>query len=161
MQIQLYKSLDAPIKANKTLIPLATLNGTPTTAFSIDAPSFVVSYTSVIPSVNYAYIPDFGKYYFVRPPVLNTDGTAILTMDIDVLKTYYSSIMNCDAVVIRSQSQGLNNVPDKQLPIDPNAIDIVSILGTKGFDKLTVMGSVGGGGLPSVQTVLITGRGRN
>lgn len=156
MQIQLYKTLDTPIKANKTLVPLATLNGTPTTAFSIDAPSFVVSYTSVIPYVNYAYIPDFGKYYFVRPPVLNTDGTAILTMDIDVLKTYYSSIMNCDAVVIRSQSQGLNNVPDKQLPIDPNAVDIVSVMGSKGFNNLSV-----GVGTPSVQTVLITGRGKN
>lgn len=156
MQIQLYKTLDTPIKANKALIPLATLNGAPTAAFSIDAPSFVVTYTSAIPSVNYAYIPDFGKYYFVRPPVLNTDGTAIITMDIDVLKTYYSSIMNCDAVVIRSQSQGLNNVPDKQLPIDPNAVDIVSILATKGFDKLSV-----GVDAPSVQTVLITGRGKN
>lgn len=161
MQIQLYKTLDTPIKANKTLVPVVTLNGTATTAFSIDSPSFVVSYTPNIPWVNYAYIPDFGKYYFVRPPVLNTDGTAILTLDIDVLKTYYSGIMNCDAVVIRSRSQGLNNVPDKQLPIDPNAVDIVSILGTKGFDKLTVMGSAGGGGLPSVQTVLITGRGKN
>lgn len=156
MQIQLYKTLDTPIKANKALVPLATLNGTPTTAFSIDAPSFVVSYTSAIPSVNYAYIPDFAKYYFVRPPVLNTDGTAIITMDIDVLKTYYSSIMNCDAVVIRSQSQGLNNVPDKQLPIDPNAVDIVSVMGSKGFNNLSV-----GVGTPSVQTVLITGRGKN
>lgn len=156
MQIQLFKTLDTPIKANKTLVPLATLTGSPTTSFSIDTPSFVVSYTSVIPSVNYAYIPDFGKYYFVRPPALNTDGSATLTMDIDVLKTFYSGIINCDAVVIRSQSQGLNNVPDKQLPIDPNAVDIVSVMGSKGFNNLSV-----GVNSPSVQTVLITGRGQN
>lgn len=156
MQIDLYYTIDTPIKVDKSLTALGTLTGTPTSNINIDSPVFKITYSNIIPSVNYAYIPDFGKYYFVKPPTINTDGSAVLEMSVDVLKTYGAAIKNCDAVVIRSQSVGLNDVPDKQLPINPNSVDFVSVLGSKGFDKLSM-----GGSHPSVQTVLVTGRGRN
>lgn len=161
MQIDLYYTTDTPIKADKTLTALGTLTGTPTSNININSPVFKVTYSNIIPSVNYAYIPDFGKYYFVKPPTLNTDGSAILELSVDVLKTYGAAIKNCDAVVIRSQSIGSNDVPDSRLPVNPNSVDVVSVMGSKSFNKYSTY-SPGGGVAPQpvTQIVLITGRGK-
>ena len=161
MEITFYSTTDTPIKVNKSLTLIKTVTGTPIADMNIMDPVVTVSYDASLLNANMAYISTFGKYYFVNPPTIQTAQRMTISMHIDVLMTYRNSLRNCDALVVRSQSIGPTNVPDKQLPVDPNAVDIVSVMGTKGFDKLTVMGAIDGGGMSTVQTVLITGRGKN
>lgn len=157
MEITFYSTTDTPIKVNKSLTLIKTVTGTPINDMNIMNPEVTVSYDAALLNANMAYISTFGKYYFVNPPTIQTAQRMTISMHIDVLMTYRNSLRNCDALVIRSESVGPTNVPDRELPVDPNAVDIVSVMGTKGFDKLTAIG--GPAGYPSVQTVLVTGRG--
>lgn len=162
LHITFFKTPASPITVDKlssaTLIKTKT--GNPKEDMNINHPVVTLSYDSSILNANMAYIQEFGKYYFVHPPTLQTGQRMVFTMDVDVLMTYKNQIKECDAVVIRSQSVGLNNVPDKQLPIDPNSVDIVSVLGTKGFGSMSIGKTIGGDDIATVQYVLITGRGK-
>lgn len=162
LHITFYTTPVSPITVDK-LTPatlIKTKAGSPKEDMNINHPVVTLKYDSSLLNANMAYIQEFGKYYFVHPPTLQTGERMVFTMDVDVLMTYKNQIKNCDAVVIRSESVGLNNVPDKQLPIDPNSVDIVSVLGTKGFDKMSIGKDTHGNNIVSLQYVLITGRGK-
>lgn len=50
---------------------------------------------------NYAYIPDFGRYYYVDPPEL--DGKEdIFALHVDVLMSYSNDIKNSNVIASRS-----------------------------------------------------------
>lgn len=64
----------------------------------------VASYINKVLTANYAYIPEFNRYYFV------TDITAIgrnlwmISMSVDVLMSYYGDILNLNAFIARNQN---------------------------------------------------------
>lgn len=161
MTVVFYTTSDSPIVADKALTTITTKTGTPTTDININSPVLAFSYDSSIAAANYAYIQDFGKYYYLKTPTITTDGRIIFTFEVDLLKSYYNSIKQCNATVIRSQSIGSNDVPDSRLPVNPNSVDVVSVMGSKSFNKYSVY-SPGGGVTPQpvTQIVLITGRGK-
>ncbi len=54
---------------------------------------------------NYAYIPEYGRYYFVSPPIIS-GKTVYLKMHVDVLYTYRAIIMKSPCIAIRSSNRG-------------------------------------------------------
>ena len=54
-------------------------------------------------SVNYAYITEFGRWYFVDNIECRHDGVLVLTMTIDVLYTYRTDLMNTQFLIARSE----------------------------------------------------------
>ncbi len=158
MTITLYTTGSPVNMVDKVLTTLATVTGTPTKDFNVSAPEFDLSYSSNALAANYMYVSELGKYYFLKPPVVRTDGIVTIRGDVDLLKTYSSGIKAAPATVVRSESAGLSDVPDSKLPINPNAVDIVSALSNKSFANLA--------GTPGLTTwagdfVLITGRGKS
>lgn len=55
---------------------------------------------------NYAYIPQFGRYYYISPQTFKTGGIVSLTLSVDVLMTYKDSILNSTQLIDRVQSKG-------------------------------------------------------
>lgn len=52
-------------------------------------------------SINYAYIPDFGRYYFVDPPEI--DGKIdVLRLHVDVLMSFANDIKASNVIATRS-----------------------------------------------------------
>jgi hypothetical protein len=63
---------------------------------------------------NYAYLPDFNRYYFVDPPITVRTGLVRLQLHVDVLQTYYAGIMTAPVILDRV-SDGYNAfVPDSR-----------------------------------------------
>lgn len=68
-----------------------------------DGYDVVASYINKVLTANYAYIPDFNRYYFI------TDITAVgrnlwmISMSVDVLMSYYDDIMDLSAFIARNQ----------------------------------------------------------
>lgn len=67
--------------------------------------------TGAIPLFNYAYIADFGRYYFIDD-VSWSQGIWSLSMHVDVLGSFKEDIENSRQYVIRSASSSNGYIPD-------------------------------------------------
>lgn len=54
--------------------------------------------------VNYAYIPDFGRYYFVDAPIAETGQILSFNMTVDVLRSYRDDLLTTPFEVARSEA---------------------------------------------------------
>lgn len=74
-------------------------------------PVIEIESTSNISNINYAYISDFGRYYFVR--VENTGARFWrLTMHCDVLNTWAAQIKTCPCIVAMNENRFNMYLPD-------------------------------------------------
>lgn len=98
---RLYRKLTGHIVSQGHLIdPCDVLN-----------PVIKMAYNAYQVNINYAYIADFGRYYFIEDYVIEGD-TITLHMHVDVLFTYRNTILNSQCVAERSSSAfsiGLND----------------------------------------------------
>lgn len=67
--------------------------------------------TGAIPLFNYAYIPDFDRYYFIDD-VSWSQGIWSLSIHVDVLGSFRSDIRNSRQYILRSASRYDENIPD-------------------------------------------------
>lgn len=82
-----------------------TVTGNVKDTFNILDPIIQLNYNAALKNVNYAYIPEFGRYYFVSPPIIS-GKTVYLKMHVDVLFTYKAIIMKSPCIAIRSSNRG-------------------------------------------------------
>lgn len=72
---------------------------------------------------NYAYIPAFERYYFIENITLQSNNINVLTLKVDVLKTYEQEILNSDLYVEKEINTIIES--DKTLEQEFNKILIV------------------------------------
>ena len=83
---------------------------------NISDPVLKLGYNSTLSNYNYCYIPEFGRYYFfVKPPEVTIGQEMLITLHVDVRKTYPDAIKNCTAHVIRSSSNYDKMIPDNMI----------------------------------------------
>lgn len=101
MTITLMSNTSPINKINKAVSTLATLTGALVNETSIIDPVIEIE-SQTVPPGNYAHIPEFSRYYFIRNVESVRDGLWRLTLHVDVLKTYASAILANQAVISRS-----------------------------------------------------------
>ena len=87
-------------------------------ATSIYNPTFVLR-TSDPNTFNYAYCPDFGKYYFIRDWVSDHDLWNCICEE-DVLATFRSQIRSSSQYVLRAATRWNDNIVDALYPTNVN-----------------------------------------
>lgn len=104
MTIKLYNNTSRVNKINKNLTDEATYTGEFIENTSIENPSFCleVADDTIFTNYNYAYIEDFGKYYFIIDKTLEQNKIVRLTLAVDVLYTYKDEILLMNAIISRS-----------------------------------------------------------
>jgi len=102
MELKLFKMTNEKIAVTKTLTNEHSMNGTLRDECSIIDPVIMVEGGSSIASYNYAYIPEFNRYYFIKDCVSVRNNLWRLSMHVDVLYTYKSEIRNQKAIVSRN-----------------------------------------------------------
>ena len=117
MNISLYSTTDDPRMINKTLSLIAeNVSCKPAAPFNLITPNILLDYSSSYNSVNYVYISDFDRYYFAELSLIS--GRELqLSCKLDPLMSF--DLSNVGIMAIRSESAGVNYVPDHELPIDP------------------------------------------
>ena len=106
MRIILYKNESEPIKVDKTLTQIATVEGYLREETSLLRPSFAIELpSSAIGNINYAYVEEFGRYYFVGNPESIRTGLWLFPMKVDVLSTYKVDIRNNYAIIGRNEKE--------------------------------------------------------
>lgn len=115
MNIYFYNCNDPNIKINKSIAQTATHTGVLRDESSIIDPVVTVNASSI--SGNYAYIPQFGRYYFIKNITSVRNGLWKISMHVDVLMTYSGHIKNNTGIVARQANAYNDYLPDDKLPI--------------------------------------------
>lgn len=105
MKLKLYNNLSDKIVVDKNITQLGnTLNGTLRENCSVIDPIIKVEgiVGSNLTKCNYAYIEEFGRYYYVTN-IVCVGNLFELHMHVDVLMTYRRSIRSNSAVVSRQE----------------------------------------------------------
>lgn len=119
MELQLFNNKSQPNKVYKSKTLITTLNGDVKENVNIENPSFTVPHFSGFDSVNYAYIPELARYYFVNVEVL-VGGLIKLTMKSDVISTFWGSFRYSPCIARRSSSAPDYRLVDNRVISLPN-----------------------------------------
>lgn len=106
MELNLYTNNSADNVVTKNITSLITLNGTLRENCSITDPVITVeNINNAIAAVcNYAFIPQFARYYFVRNITLS-GKLWIISMHVDVLASFQTDLKELNAIVIRQEKK--------------------------------------------------------
>ena len=102
MHIKLYKNLSEVNTIGKTLTEESVRTGTLKDGGSVLSPSAVLTGEN-LSGFNYAYIPEFSRYYFIKEITSVKSGLWEISMRVDVLETYKDSIKANTAILKRQE----------------------------------------------------------
>jgi hypothetical protein len=146
MTITLYNNASDPLVVDKSLSNALTLTGELREMCDIENPSLLIESTTLL-NYNYAYIPDFNRYYFFKkPPTAVAKNLMLLELTEDYLMSYKTEIKATKAIIKR-QERNYNKYLN-----DPDALSYsYEILSAYAFDTpftkasipyLTMLGGV-------------------
>ena len=116
MTIQLYKNFSEANVVDKNLSHLTTLIGNLREGTSVLSPSIRLETDETIQNVNYIYIEEFSRFYFVGDIVCVRNNIWDLTCHVDVLSTYKNQLRELGAIIARQEfSYNLYLEDDKML----------------------------------------------
>lgn len=105
MDIKLYKNHSEKNKINKNLTGEVEYSGTLRDETSVINP--VVLLHAENPSLyNYAYIPQFHRYYYIRDISSVRDGLWRIVLSVDVLESFKSDILNLNVILSDTETTG-------------------------------------------------------
>lgn len=114
MDIKLYVNISEPIKINKTITGITTLNGRLRNDTSITNPTILVENHSFIASgaarANYAYIPEFARYYYIVDATTIQSNLWMLSLKCDVLMSFKTGILSSIAIIEQTSELGVERV---------------------------------------------------
>ena len=99
MNILLYKTTNANNDLNKTISDKVELVGALREASSIIAPSILIQSNPI--GYNYAYVPEFGRYYYIKNITAFRKGAYIVDLKCDVLMSFREEILHMSGIVSR------------------------------------------------------------
>lgn len=105
MTITLYNNASDPLVVDKSLSNALTLTGDLREMCDIENPSLLVESTTLL-NYNYAYIPDFNRYYFfAKPPTAVAKNLMLLELTEDYLMSFKTEIKATKAIIKRQERQ--------------------------------------------------------
>lgn len=107
MNITLYVNTSEPEKLDKTLTGAISLSGFLREESSIIDPVVLIEgNVSSLAGYNYAYISDFGRYYFITGIESVRTGLIRVYMHVDVLTSFKTGIRSNNALIDKQNSAG-------------------------------------------------------
>ena len=106
MELNLYTNNSADNVVTKSITLLTTMTGTLRENCSIVDPVITVENINNAKAAvcNYAFIPQFARYYFVRNITLS-GKLWIISMHVDVLASFQTPLKSLDAVIARNENR--------------------------------------------------------
>ena len=147
MEIKFYQNSDDKRVINKTLGTAKTLSSCQLIdESSIINPVIEIDIDTSLYAYNYAYIAYFGRYYYINNITVIDGARMRITMNVDVLKSFATSILNCSVNSRRNENNYDMYLPDDR-PVESRYIKYSKKF-SKSFDDYTpsyVLITVGNG----------------
>ena len=108
MNIQLCNNTSEKNKINKTITTGITLSGSLRNESNVVNPSIIINIDN--PTIyNYAYIPEFNRYYFITNYISLRTGMWQINLKSDVLMSFKDSILSSEVLINKTETTGKNN----------------------------------------------------
>ena len=144
MEIKLYITEDADTVMNKDLTLIATFDIQMRDTQNVSAPILILGEIEGVDlkTVNYAYIDEFKRYYFIRTITVGQNNIYTLAMECDVIETYKEDILNSSALISRRVAAG--DYGDMAVSSEVRK-EVEVFKSTRGFneDKTIILSTVG------------------
>ena len=124
--ISLFKTASENNRVVKTLTDEKQLSGELRNQTSVLNPSIRIESADNISSYNYAYISEFGRYYYITDIVSVRTNCWTISLRCDVLMSYSDQIKSITGVVVRQESNPNKLLVDRLERLQSNKeIDIL------------------------------------
>lgn len=123
MQIILYQCRAENRQVNKSemISEVANLSGTLRQKnVSVLNPTITIAYSKDIFSCNYAYIPEFNRYYFITGFSNVVNGIVDVSMHVDVLMSFKDEFLKNNGYIDTSLNYGNFYLNDPNTPVQQN-----------------------------------------
>ena len=119
MTINLYSTNDDNKKVNKSLNIVATSSCNLLGDCSVYTPTVFIDNLGdgALKRINYAYIPEWGRYYYINNVTAVTGGRIKVELKVDVLMSYKNAIYSTRAFVTRQEYEFNNDLVDDKYVI--------------------------------------------
>ena len=108
MNIQLCSNTSEKNKINKNITSGIILSGSLRNESNVVNPSITINIDN--PTVyNYAYIPEFNRYYFITNYISLRTGMWQINLKSDVLMSFKDSILSSEVLINKTETTGKNN----------------------------------------------------
>ena len=108
MNIQLCTNISEKNKINKNITSGIILSGSLRNESNVVNPSITINIDN--PTVyNYAYIPEFNRYYFITNYISLRTGIWQINLKSDVLMSFKDSILSSEVLINKTETTGKNN----------------------------------------------------
>ena len=114
MNITLYVNNSEKNKIGKNLSNDFSLSGTLRDATNIINPVILIELNE-IDNYNYCYIPNFNRYYFITDITVIRTGLFAISLMVDVLESFQTSIKNLSVILLNTQNVGSSNYLPSQV----------------------------------------------
>lgn len=108
MQIKLYHNASENNQLSKNIDLVNTLTGTFRHESGIVRPHVLIEAAS-IGNVNYAYIPEFHRYYYIEEIDTVRNGIWSLHLVVDPLMSFKFDIENMQVILVETETVGVDN----------------------------------------------------
>lgn len=134
MEIRLYNNVSDNRTIRKKLLNQFSLSGTLRDSCRLLGPVINIESSNVL-RFNYAYIPDFQRYYFVKEITNLRKNIWTLELEVDPLMSFKGDILALQVVVDKQSSDSIGDeyIDDGSLVADNNTFTSIYNL-SKGFN---------------------------
>jgi hypothetical protein len=154
MTIKFFSITANPVTVSKNVNVSAPVvaftDARPTANCSILSPVLLLTWSAALQGCNYAYIPDFGRFYFVGDITLMTGGRCAVPCYVDVLTSWEAGIKAAKGTVLRAENPKSKMMYDSKFPliakmgVDQTFFDNTPFTAANGYNYLlTVQGKEG------------------
>lgn len=145
MEISLYVNHSENNKIHKNLTSGETLSGTLRSESNVISPGIIIHYANPT-GFNYAYIPDFKRYYFITEMTAVRTDIWNLKLASDPLMSFADAIMQCPVILNETTETGKSSyLPGRNWVNNcKNKTDILTFSGGLNSDGEYILITAGG-----------------
>lgn len=132
--ISLYKTASENNRVVKALTSGKEMSGELRNQTSVLNPSIRIESADNISTYNYAYIPEFGRYYYISDITSVRTNCWIISLRCDVLMSYSAQIKSLRPIIEREEIGQSSGLIDSDMPININK-KVQKYYFPKGFTK--------------------------
>lgn len=109
MLVNFYKNTSENNAINKNIDIVTSKDCVIKSNISVMKPSLIVTYDGNIDEINYCYISEYGRYYYIDNITLMTGNRYSVECSVDVLMSFKDYIRNLDCIIDKAQNRSNAN----------------------------------------------------